>query len=297
MKTAEYSTTPMVSLGHATNKDDSESSSAYLIFPESRQLTTEEGHQNQVWYTLFAESTLDTECQAMAAQLSVESMYRYMVDNYTNKSQVRYALEAALCHANSTLLRVSQQEKISTAFCTSALGTCIDRDRFYITYVGDIHAYLLRSGLIYHLAHAVTINTPSSNAGHRNTPQEETKYYLGKTAIPLVKHISFNVSTSFASKVFPPDRQVMNYLQLRADDIIVLCSSGVSSALTPRELGAIATAHDTQHAAEEMAKAAEAQMPDKHHVSIVLRQNQIEPAAEYEYVMPTRHRNIAAMAY
>lgn len=297
MKTMEYYTSPRVSLGHATSREDSKSSSAYLIFPELTPMQDDQSHQNCAWYALLAESAADTEQQAMAAQLSVESIYRYMVDNVVGKPQVRYALEAALCHANSTLLRVSKQEKISSTFCASALSACIDRDRFYITYVGDIHAYLLRSGLIYHLAHAITINSHAPLAQRRNEPEDQSKYYLGKTAIPLVKHISFNVANTFTSHMFPPSRKIMNYLQLRPDDVIVLCSSGISNTLDPRELGAIATTTDSQTAAAQITQRAEEETPTGQHTAIVIRQNQLEPVKINDYAIPTRHRNLAAMAY
>lgn len=296
MNKIQNHTTPLVSLSHATNKDDSGNTSAYLIIPALTQLHDGTVNPDQVLYALFAEGKSDITRKSMAAQLSVESMYRYMVDNYTSKSQIRYSLESALCHANSTLLRVAQQENIGDPLCTSALSACIDLDRFYITYVGNIHAYLLRSGLIYHLAHAITVDSNSIRSVHRNRPAEEARHYLGRTSIPLVKHISFNVTNTFSSYVYPPNRQIMNYLQLRADDTIVLCSSSISTALNPRDLGAIATAHNSQFAAEEITRAADEAAPDQYHTAIVLRQNQVERTSEVDYVMPTRHRNIAAMA-
>jgi len=212
-------------------------------------------------------------------------------------------LEAVLCHANSTLVRLSQQEQIKPALRTSALAACIDRDRFYITYVGEVNAYLLRGKFIYYLPQAVSPRQSNHEVNHENPLSyinriaHPPQNFLGQNAIPWVKHISFSITTPYANAADPLDRRnhkVMDYLQLRPGDVIVLCSNSISRALNPRQIEEVATALPSQLAAEEMIKMADRLAPTEHHAAVILRQNLVRPSVDY--IITNHHREHVAAA-
>lgn len=288
MKIVQQYTPPTVNLGHASAVEETNNSNAYLVFPEVSIPGKDKSIKDRAWYALFAESPPETKYSSMAAQLSIESMYRYLIENKLEQYPFRQSLESALCHANSTLRRHAQQEQIQSNFQTSALGACISHNRFYFTYVGNVHAYLLRSRYVYHLTHAVSAPTYQSNeVGHRRMTREikpiidSTTHLLGSETIPTVKHISFNVINNFAHGLNPFDRKIMDYLILRPGDALVLCSSSVSAALNPLEIEEVATALPSQLAAEEIVQIAKRISPNQNHTAVVLSQNSIVRTIDY----------------
>lgn len=306
MKIVQQYTPSKVNLGHATSQDNTNNTSAYMVFPKAFPSCHDISFKKSTCYALFAEGAANSSLKKMemAAQISVESMYRYMLENSVHDMSLRNWLEAVLCHANSTLIRLSQKKQIQSALHTSALATCIDRGRFYITYSGEISAYLLRGKFIYYLPHAVTPNQSHNGATHRNilnyikrvtySPQN----FLGQKAIPLVKHISFNIASppaSEADSLDGNDRRVMDYLQLRPDDAVVLCSNSVSRALSSYQIEEITTALPSQLAAEEMIQTADRLAPRQHHTAVVLRQKPVMPSS-VDYITTNRHRRYVAAA-
>jgi len=306
MKIIQQYTPPTVNLGHASSVMNSNNSNAYLVFPEATIPGEETQIGNRSWYALFAESPPEIEHRGMAAQLTVESMYRYLVENKSEKTSPRYILESAMCHANSTLRCLAQQEQLGAHFHTSALGACISHNRFYFTYVGNIHAYLLRSKVIYRLTHTPSNNYHTFPIRHQRSiinyqrPAHEieptidsTTHFLGSESIPMVKHISFNVKNTLSRSINSFSPKVMDYLLLRLDDLIVLCSSSVSASLEPSQIKEIATALPTQLASEEMLKIARQRQPEQNHTAVVLRQN---PACHMDNYLSHRHRTDLSIA-
>ena len=300
MRITQQYTPPTVNLGHASSAAGANNANAYLVFPELTIPGRETPMSDRAWYALFAETPHGTECNEMSAQLAVEAMYRHLIEGKSKRPSQRYTLESAMCHANSTLLHAAQQEPTNTYFHTSALSACISHNRFYFTYVGNVHAYLFRNRVVYHLTHTTPANYQSTAAcAHRMTREirptiDERAQHLGTDSIPMVKHISFNVVNAITHTVTPFNRKVMDYLLLRPDDLIVLCSSSVTKALDPLQLEEIATALPTQLAADEILKMATRQQPAQNHTAVVLRQNPVLKMDDY--ALTHRHQRDLAIA-
>ena len=290
MKIFKHDIPPAIHFGHASSVVESNNSNAYLVFPElavpDKEVKIGDGRR---WYVLFAESPLETEHRSMSAQLAVEAMYHHLIENKSEKSSLRYTLESALCHANSTLRRIAQSEEKLNNFHTSALGACISSNRLYFTYVGDIHACLFRNKDIYQLKHIDSVKHQRSViGGHQMTREirpandiDSDIQLLGTDAIPMVKHISFNIVNTFTNTNNSYSKNVMDYLLLQPEDLIVLCSSSVIRALDQLQIQEIVNALPTQLAAEEILRLATRQEPDQNHTAVVLRRNIVLNMDEY----------------
>lgn len=271
--------TPAVNLGHAVGGEGPYNKNSYIIFPEPILPGEMISTKKRKWFASFAESMTYNKTGSEAAELSVEAIYQYLVKSKPQKNQMRKSLESSLYHANKTLLNVSQSDLQQQKYQAAALSICITENRFYFTYCGDVHAYLLRGNLIYHLTHAVALNRKKNAIGHRMlmrevTPTLESAFRcLGEKVQPKINHISFNIASQKSAKKEAIGSQVMEYLPLNEGDVIVICSNSVSVLLNPLMIEESAKSLEPQEAAEEIIIMASAIKTDPSHAAVVLKAN------------------------
>lgn len=271
--------TPAINLGHAVGGESMYNKNSYIIFPEpilpGELITT----KNRKWFASFAESMTYNKTGSEAAELSVEAIYQYLVKSKPQKNQMRKSLESSLYHANKTLLNVSQSHSQQQKYQAAALSVCIAENRLYFTYCGDVHAYLLRGNLIYHLTHAVALNRKRNAMDHRMLMREVTPAIgstfrcLGEKVRPKINHISFNIAAQRSDEKDAVRPQVMEYLLLNEGDVIVICSNSVSVLLNSLMIEEAAKLLEPQEAAEEIVIMASAIKSDPSHAAVVLKAN------------------------
>lgn len=266
-----------VDVGHAVSYDDLRANNFYAIFPMSATGNSAATDRN-TWFASFAESERRDEHGAFAARLSVEAIYEHLLQPNSAEFSMRKKLESSLQHAHKTLRRQSHNKKHHSGYQAAILSSCITDNRFYVTYSGDVRAYLFRNNLIYHLTHAVAPDRkPASNAsmgmGREIEPALVPTYQPpGAQEQLTVNHISFNLPTQQSGYQAVSSPQIIDHLPLSKNDVIAICSASVSRAVPPLQIDEFSKACLPQQAAERVVNLASLIDKDPNHSIIILRQ-------------------------
>lgn len=266
-----------IDVGHAVSYDDLQATNFYAVFPATEQETSAYADK-RTWYASFAESARQDERGTTAARLSIEAIYKHLLQSESTEIPVRKRLESSLQHAHETLLHRATPQAQHRGYEAALLSSCITENRFYVTYSGDIRAYLFRNNLIYHLTHAVATDrkpkaAKSTSFGREIEPALVPTYQTPGAQDKLtVNHISFNVTKERTEDEAMLAPQLIDHLPLNKNDVIAICSASVSRAVPPLRIDEIAKACLPQRAAEEIINLASIVDKDPNHSIIILRQ-------------------------
>lgn len=161
----------------------------------------------------------------IASQIVEESVSDAMVDSGDDSPGGRkYAVQQALHRANQTIQEYARAHSYAQMGATLVLflADSWDPSRAWLCHVGDSRIYLLREGELSLLTRDHTLGTELE--GKKRT------VFTDHTKSPL-SHI-LTRSIGVAGKVLPEWREI----EVRPDDLFLLCSDGVSTMLSDDEI-------------------------------------------------------------
>ena len=150
---------------------------------------------------------------------SIEGCYRHDM----RPSSIKNVLESAITNANTAVYDRSVAEPSLSGMGTTCVAVIIVDSVAYIAHVGDSRAYLIsKSGSIRRLTrdHSVVQNLIESGS---LTP-EEAEHYPGKNIITRAIGVEPDVRIDFLEET------------VSEDDIILLCSDGLTNFLSDEEI-------------------------------------------------------------
>jgi serine/threonine protein phosphatase PrpC len=159
----------------------------------------------------------------LAAQITVDSLSRSFLSHRGNISEPHHFLEHAMNHAHLEVVDAGRSQKPPIDPRTTCVACLVQDDRAWWVHVGDSRLYLLRGGEIL-------------TRTRDHTPVEELLQSGVITEEDIRKHpLRNSVSRCLGGKPRLP-KISFDQVQLKPDDILLLCSDGLWSALPESRL-------------------------------------------------------------
>jgi protein phosphatase len=165
----------------------------------------------------------------IASSNAVAQITHSLHDSYRpglRPSSVKNILESALSTANSYVYDMALKDPSLAGMGTTCVAAIIIGQTVYVAHVGDSRAYLIsKSGSIRRLTkdHSMVQNLIEQGS----ITQEEAVNYPGKNIITRAIGVDAYVQIDF------------NIESFNEDDILLLCSDGLTNYLTDEEIAAI----------------------------------------------------------
>lgn len=157
-----------------------------------------------------------------AAAESIETYVRMQSALDYDAAKAERVLKGAVSYANNIVFTRARGQSALSGMGTTADVCMVDFDMLYIAHVGDSRVYLLREGLLHQLTtdHSFVEELVQNGVITEN----EAKSHPNKNVITRAVGTNRNVECDFMS------------LELRQDDIVLMCSDGLSNMLTESEI-------------------------------------------------------------
>ena len=196
----------------------------------------------------------------LAAQTAVESMAENFERIQGRMDDPQRFLRMAIHHAHLDIIRAGRQQQPPVDPRTVCVACVVQDHQAWWAHVGDSRLYLLRNGSI---AQRTRDHTPLEDMLQRGEIDEDAaknhplrnnvNRCLGGNSVPRI---------SFACA------------DLEKDDMLVLCSDGLWSALTEQQLTALQKSKNLEHGVNQLAEAAErASYPHSDNISLIALQS------------------------
>jgi len=175
----------------------------------------------------------------VASQLAVETlMARYYADDENDTAPPAVRLEQAILAANSAVHEQATATDSQAGMGTTLVAAVVRDNWLTVANVGDSRAYLVRNGVARQLTRDHSWVAQQVAAGVLN--EQEAR-----------EHIYRNVVTRCLGH--RPDIQVDLFAQpLRAGDVVLLCSDGLSNQVSDAEIADALTSLSPKQAAERL---------------------------------------------
>ena len=275
---------------HATDtgQPDTQNSDAYLIFPTEGAAPWQEQPES-IWFVLLANGDQDHPSSRVASQLAVESVYQELVDQEKIGHSIAKRLDAALQQAHTNILETSLGEPDLLGMQTSMLAAAVRAGNVHFARTGDYGAFLYRDGLVHHI---LLENSSTSQArdgyGPLLTRAETTSlqttgvadaFGLGnvsgveiakKVRLQELDHQQRAQQNSTARQNSAPNGDAPSnswfpeadtllgestkQLALLPNDVLILCSSSMTAALTPINIRTAIANHPLTEVADQLVR-------------------------------------------
>jgi PPM family protein phosphatase len=193
----------------------------------------------------------------VASQLTVETIRRTF-PALAPRLSPQSRLEAAIEEANRVVWLKRKSNPVLRAMGATATAVLIEQDSAYIAAVGDSRAYAVRDGRIKQLTKDQTFVQALVDVGALTDEEAEThnRRNIILQAIGAQEFLQVAVTS----------------IELRADDVLLLCSDGLSSKLRQNEMSEIIESVDLlEEAARSMVNLAKERGGDDNITVILLR--------------------------
>lgn len=182
----------------------------------------------------------------VASEMAVNIIRKHLASKLSGElyeEVVKGAVLGSIRAANDEIFRKSKESEELSGMGTTAVVAVEVNDRVYIAHVGDSRAYLVNNGVSKQITvdHSVVQELISMG----KLTEEEAKNYPGKNIITRAVGVD---------SIVDADLQIID---LEEDDILVICTDGLSNYVPEKELAKIASSNDIEQSAEilvELAK-------------------------------------------
>lgn len=166
----------------------------------------------------------------LASEMAAVQIHRHMVDVWlpdreTTEERFAQRLREAVESANAQLHDYSQQHPEVRGMGTTATVAGIWRDRLYLAQVGDSRAYLIRHGHARQLTRDQSLTQRLVEVGELTEEEAES-----------------SERRNIILQALGPDPRVsvdISWQSLQRNDILIICSDGLSSVVKRDELGRV----------------------------------------------------------
>jgi len=190
----------------------------------------------------------------VASALVLESLHAALASDTPDKGAIHEQLEAAVLRANEQVLEAARTENRKGMGATLT-ALFVRGDEAYIAEVGDSRAYLLRNGRLRQITRDQSLVQLLVDQGVMSP--EEARTSTNKNVILQAVGLSSDVRVAIAR------------LRLRRGDRVLLCSDGVSNAISDAELLQIVAQSDPRNACQTMIALANDRGGDDNQTAIV----------------------------
>jgi len=194
------------------------------------------------------------EAGEVASALVLESLHAALASDTPDKGAIHEQLEAAVLRANEQVLEAARTENRKGMGATLT-ALFVRGDEAYIAEVGDSRAYLLRNGRLRQITRDQSLVQLLVDQGVMSP--EEARTSTNKNVILQAVGLSPDVRVAIAR------------LRLRRGDRVLLCSDGVSNAISDAELLQIVAQSDPRNACQTMIALANDRGGDDNQTAIV----------------------------
>ncbi|MGB0389280.1 MAG: PP2C family protein-serine/threonine phosphatase [Ardenticatenaceae bacterium] len=253
----------------------------YLTFPvdkQAAQLAAQKGHLYVV-----ADGVGGAEAGGLASGLAVQTI----IDSFYGdpSTDIKASLRAAIIQADEGLIEESEKRCIismqSTVVCAVIRG-----QELYVAHAGDSRAYLMRSGELTRL----TTDHSKVQAlvqAEKLTPEEART------------HPDRHLITRSLGANEPVEPEISRY-EIRADDMLLLCSDGVHGKLPDEEIKSLLLANSNLPTVCEKAVRQAKKTGGEHNISLIVTRidaihNVVRSFADR--ILPLRLRDINHSTY
>jgi len=194
------------------------------------------------------------EAGEVASALVLESLHAALASGAPAKGAIDEQLEAAVLRANQQVLEAARSEN-RRGMGATLTALFVRGDEAYIAEVGDSRAYLLRNGRLRQITRDQSLVQLLVDQGVMSP--EEARTSTNKNVILQAVGLSSDVRVAIAR------------LRLRRGDRVLLCSDGVSNAISDAELLQIVAQSDPRNACQTMIALANDRGGDDNQTAIV----------------------------
>ncbi len=188
----------------------------------------------------------------VAAELAVNTILREVSLNAQDDPIL--ALEKSIQSASDAILQEAQTDRMRSGMGTTCACALIRQRMLYISYIGDSRVYLWRKKKLNLLSRDHTwiqeaiesgVIDPHDAAEHPN--RHVLRRYLGSPNPPAVdSHVHFQ------SNHDPAHNTDINSLSLQKNDIVMLCSDGLTDLVTDDEINQIISKNKPASAIQQL---------------------------------------------
>jgi protein phosphatase len=170
----------------------------------------------------------------IASEMATQTIYQHMItkwhaDQVNSPHQFAYRLKEAVELANRRIHGYAKEHPEVRGMGTTTTAVGILGDHLYLTQVGDSRAYLVRRGEAVQLTKDQSLMQRLVDAGELSEEEAER-----------------SERRNIILQALGPDPRVrvdLTHQEARREDLIVLCSDGLSGQVRKEEIAAIATAN------------------------------------------------------
>ncbi len=215
--------------------------------------TVRESNQDAFFYATLSENAFFAiVCDGMgganagnvASDLAVRTISDYLKRSYKygmSSKQIESILRSAIVTANSTVFEMSQKDSSLLGMGTTVVLLLVEGNTGYVLNIGDSRLYIYTSENLKQITvdHSIVQNMIDSG---KLTP-DEAKNHPNKNIITRALGVNDEVNAD------------MDFIILNADDIVLLCSDGLTNYVTDQEIAEILLDFDENTASRLIDKA------------------------------------------
>ena len=160
----------------------------------------------------------------VASGMAVDAIYQKMGEkpHFENRRQLAERLFASLDFANAGIWETAQKNRQQTGMGTTCTAAALNDGILLLAQVGDSRAYLIRNQTIIQLTKDQTLLSRLLELGQL-TPDEASRFEHNHVILQAL---------GVRSAVEP----VLSVVELRCNDMLLLCSDGLNDALTDEQV-------------------------------------------------------------
>lgn len=178
----------------------------------------------------------------IASRIAVRTILAfYAADGEQERS---HALAFAFREANKTIIQESVADSALFGMGTTCTALALHDGHAYFAHVGDSRAYLLRDGTVTQITHDHSIVGEMVRSGILT--DEDARHHPRRNVI--TRSLGAQEDTAADIPAVP--------MEIRAGDVFMLCSDGLTTYLSDADIAAVLSAHPPEAACKKMVEMA-----------------------------------------
>ena len=199
--------------------------------------------QNGVYFLTVADGVTSNAGGDQASDIAVTEI-RNRLENLNHEPLLEQMTDA-VHYAHRQILGIAQKSPDFRNMSTTIVLAAIDQDKLYITHLGDSRAYLIRNNQIHLLTvdhtwvqDAIDQGRLSAEEAKSHPNRHVIKRFLG---IQETISIDYNIVSPTGASYSEGARTLVKYIDVRPNDLILLCTDGLTNKITDDEICSIAS--------------------------------------------------------
>lgn len=208
-----------------------------MVRPDNEDSWMVQAFSDRVWLAMVADGIGGREAGEIASSLAIKYCGEFVLNNYEKESP-RDLLFKAVRYGNRKVLQAAAEKGAAGMGTTLTMAFVReDEGRLYVGHVGDSRAYVISQGLIRQ------ITEDHSIAGElvRNGAISEEDAMRHPARNSLTAALGTEISVPVA--IYKED--------LRPEDVVVLCTDGLTGLVNAKEIGEMASLVDRKEVAQK----------------------------------------------